>query len=106
MAWIKDAYLDVLVLLLIVVFAFFTNEILRVVLWVYTLLLLLGKTIALFMPSLQRKADQAEVPQYIYHIIYGLSIGVLLYMQEYYLGSTWILVWGLSFYAASTSENK
>lgn len=106
MNWIKDTYLDFLVLLVILVFGFYTNEILKVVIWVYTILLVIGKVIAIFMPSLQRKADQSGAPPYIYHLIYGISVCVLLYIGEYYLGAAWFVIWGLSFFSSYKSKKR
>lgn len=106
MAWLKDAYLDVIVLLLIVVFAVYTNNILEVVLWVYTSLLLLSKILAFFMPSLQKKANQTEAPPLFYHGIYALTIGLFLYIGKYYLAIAWVIVWVASYFGSGKSEKK
>ncbi len=60
MAWLKDAYLDIVVLLLISLFVVYTNNVLEVILWVYTGLLLLSKILALFMPSLQKRQTKRK----------------------------------------------
>ncbi|MCP9292855.1 MULTISPECIES: hypothetical protein [Gracilimonas] len=106
MAWLKDAYLDVLVLLLIAVFAVYTNNILEVVLWVYTGLLLLSKVIAFFMPALQKKADQTEAPPLFYHLIYALTIAIFLYIAKYYLAIAWAAIWLASFISSAKKTKK
>ena len=106
MAWLKDAYLDVVVLLLIVVFAVYTNNILEVVLWVYTGLLLLSKVIAFFMPALQKKANQTEAPPIFYHGIYALTITIFLYIGKYYLVIAWALIWLASFVGSGNNKKK
>lgn len=96
MGWIKDAYLDVIIVLFFILFVVYPNNILEVVLWVYTALLLLSKILALFMPSLQRKANKTEAPPLFYHIIYAITVGLLFYSQSYYLGSAWCVIWLVS----------
>lgn len=99
MSWIKDSYLDIIVLILIGFYSFFPGEVIEIVLWVYTALLLLGKILALFMPSLQKRAGKTETPAYIYHIIYGLSVLLLLFVKDFYLAGAWMVVWALSAYS-------
>lgn len=105
MNWIKDAVLDVIILLFIVVFAYTYNNILEVVLWVYTGLLLLSKILALFMPSLQRRASKTQVPPLFYHIIYALTVGVFIYIEHYYFTGAWLLVWLLSVWNERSSSS-
>lgn len=106
MTWLKDAYLDVIVLILIIVFAVYTNNILEVVLWVYSGLLLLSKIIAFFMPSLQKKANKTEAPRLFYHGIYALTIAIFVYISKYYLAIAWIFIWIASFISSSKSNKK
>jgi hypothetical protein len=106
MSWLKDAYLDVIVLLLIAVFAVYTNTILEVILWVYTGLLLLSKVVAFFMPALQKKANQTEAPTLFYHIIYALTIAIFLYITKYYLAIAWAVIWLTSFSGSAQKTKK
>lgn len=106
MGWIKDAYLDVIVLLFIVLFAFYANTILEVVLWVYTSLLLISKILALFMPALQQKANKTTAPPLFYNIIYALTVAVLIYSGNYYLSGAWGCIWIISIYSTTYSKNK
>ncbi|MEX0724302.1 MAG: hypothetical protein WD357_02825 [Gracilimonas sp.] len=106
MTWIKDAYLDVIILLFIVVFAFYANTVLEVVLWVYTSLLFISKILAFFMPSLQRKANNTTAPQIFYHIVYGLTVGILVYSNNYYLAGAWLAIWIVSVISLNSSKKK
>jgi hypothetical protein len=106
MAWLKDAYLDILVLLFICIFAFYTNSIIEVVLWVYTGLLLLSKLLVFFMPSLNRKANQTEAPPLFYHIVYALTIGIFIYIAKYYLAGAWLAIWIASLVSSSSKKKK
>ncbi len=106
MAWLKDVYLDFIVLLVIAVFAIYEGNILHVILWVYTCLLLLSKILALFMPSLRRKAEKTNAPAYIYHSIYGITVAILAYTGYYFLAGTWAIIWLVSFVNSPTVRKK
>lgn len=106
MNWIKDAYIDILVLVAILIFSFFyTHNVLLIVLWVYTGLLLAGRILALFMDGLQRRADKSSAPDVFYHVIYALSTGVLIYVEMYYLAGAWALIWILSAWSQRKKDN-
>jgi hypothetical protein len=106
MAWLKDVYLDIVILLFIILYAILVNQVLEVVLWVYTALLILSKVLSLFIPSLQRKAGNTEAPILFYHIIYALSAGIFFYASNYYLGGAWLVVWALSVVNLSSMKKK
>lgn len=106
MDWIKDIIIDIIALGAISALYFFDNNILLGAVWVYTGLLLVGKILAVFMPSLQKRAQKTETPDWIYHIIYALSIAILLLAQQYYLTGSWALVWLLSIVIVVKSKKK
>lgn len=105
MAWFKDVYLDIIVLLVVALFAFYGNTVLEVVLWVYTGLLLLSRILTFFMPSLQRKANSTQAPTLFYHVIYAATVALLIYSAHYYLGGAWGIIWIVSA-VSSFSKNK
>ncbi|MBO6524299.1 MAG: hypothetical protein JJ971_10770 [Balneolaceae bacterium] len=96
MNWVKEALLDILSLIVILVFAFTALDTLYVVIWVYTGFLLISKILVFFVDFLQFKAKKTSVPDWFYHSIYALAIGVLFYSKSYYLTGAWVLVWILS----------
>jgi|AntDeeMetagen681_2_1112603.scaffolds.fasta_scaffold27016_2 hypothetical protein len=106
MAWLKDAYLDILVLILILAFAFYTNNIFEVVIWVYTGLLLLSKILVFFMPSLKRKANQTNVPPIFHHIIYALTVIIFLYIGKYFFTGAWLIIWITSTFNSPSADKK
>lgn len=106
MGWIKDAYLDVIVLLFILVFALYENTVLEVVLWVYTSLLLLSKILAFFMPALQQKANNTTAPPLFYNVIYALTVAILIYSGNYYLSGAWGVIWIVSVISFSSLKKK
>ncbi len=93
---IKDIIVDLIVLAAIAALLFIQNDILEIIIWVYTGLLLAGKIMALFMPSLQRRANKSATPDWVYHLIYLSSIAILIWLSSYYLAGVWGVVWMLS----------
>lgn len=93
---IKDTILDLVVLLTIISLAFYESNIQIIIIWIYTGLLLTGKILAFFMPSLQKRANKTSAPDWVYHLIYFLAVSALLYVRLYYLAGIWLLIWGLS----------
>jgi hypothetical protein len=104
MNWIKDAFLDIIVLLLIIAYAFTSNSIVEVILWVYTGMLFLGKTLFFFADFLKSKANKTSVPDWFYHIIYLSSSALLVFSGNYYLATAWVLIWILSVAALITQK--
>lgn len=75
-----------------------------ILIWAYTALLLLSKVLAIFMPSLQKRAAKTNTPDWIYHIIYAVSLGALIFINKWYLASAWALIWVISILL--TKQNK
>ena len=96
MAWIKEALLDILSVIVIIAFAFTSHDVLYIAIWVYTGILLLSKILFFFLDFLQFKAKKTSVPNWFYHVIYLLLIITLGYSGSYYLTAAWILIWVLS----------
>jgi hypothetical protein len=107
MKWLKDAYLDIVVLLIIASYAVYPNDVLSIILWVYTALLLISKLLTFVMPTLNSKANKTSAPSLFYHIIYGLTVGILFYAENFYLGGAWIVIWVVSVISfQKTSKSK
>lgn len=96
MSWLKSTLVDIIALLLIAVFVFTQISALEIVIWVYTGILLLSKVLYFFIGYLQRKAGKSDAPDWFYHLVYISSIALLVFGQNYYLMSAWIVVWLLS----------
>ena len=96
MNWFKDSILDIVFLAVILSTLFYPSNTQFIIIWVYTGLLLISKLLALFMPSLQKRASKTSTPNWIYHTIYALSLGALLYMNKWYLAVSWAVIWILS----------
>lgn len=96
MKWLKDAYLDIVVLLIIALYAVYPNDVLNIVIWVYTALLLISKLLTFVLPTLNSKANKTSAPPIFYHIIYGLTVGIFYYADNLYLSGAWIVIWIVS----------
>ncbi len=96
MSWTKDALLDIFSFLVIVGLVTTSNEVLLIIVWIYTGILLTGKILYFFINFLQTKANKTNVPDWFYHINYFLSILILGFSGYYYLTGAWIIIWFLS----------
>ncbi len=104
--WLKDVILDVVALSLILIYAVTANTVLGIILWVYTVLLLVGKVLYFSFSYLQKKANTDQVPPLFYHVIYAISIVALVVAPNYYLALFWLLVWILSAIAFFKKQKK
>lgn len=104
MNWLKDSLLDFLFLLVIISTLFYPSNTSFIIIWVYTALLLISKLLALFMPALQKRAAKTETPNWIYHTIYAISVIALLFINKWYLASSWALIWIISIFLLSKNS--
>ncbi|MFV1885529.1 MAG: hypothetical protein ACMZ7B_13650 [Balneola sp.] len=96
MNWVKSVLLDIIAFIVIVAFAITSNEVILIIIWVYTGILLTGKILYFFVDFLQAKAQKTDVPDWFYHLNYVLSVAVLAFTGNYYITGAWLLVWILS----------
>ncbi len=99
MNWLKDAVLDIIIFGIIIAYTITSNNIIEIILWVYTGFLLIGKILYFFVDFLKSKAVKTTVPNWFYHSIYLLTILLLLISGNYYLTASWFIVWILSIFA-------
>lgn len=99
MNWLKDAVLDIIIFGIIVAYMITSNNVVEIILWVYTGFLLIGKILYFFIDFLKSKAVKTNVPNWFYHSIYLLTILLLLISGNYYLTVSWFIVWILSIIA-------
>jgi hypothetical protein len=96
MSWLKDSILDLVFMVVIISTVLFPSNTSFIIIWVYTGLLLTSKVLALFMPALQKRAAKTSTPNWVYHLIYAVSLGALLYLNKWYLAGSWAVIWLLS----------
>jgi len=105
MRWLKDSALDFIFLIVIASTLFYPSNSSFIIIWIYTALLLVSKIIALFMPSLQKRASKTQTPNWVYHCIYALSFGAFIYIQKWYLAVAWALIWVISIILLKKQSN-
>jgi len=107
MKFIKQAFIDIIATLVIVSSVFLPNNILLIIIWVYTALLLVGKISAVALPSLQKRAEKAAdtVPDWFYHLTYLICSVSFAVANEWYLMVCWIIIWVLSIISNIRGKN-
>jgi phosphatidylglycerophosphate synthase len=106
MSWLKDSILDFVFLGVIVSTIFLPYDASFIIIWIYTGLLLASKVLAVFMSSLQKRASKTSTPNWVYHLIYAISLGALLYIQKWYLAGAWALIWMLSIFLLTKQKKS
>ena len=96
MSKLKDSVLDLVFLVVILSTLFYPSDTSFIIIWIYTGLLIVSKVLAVFMPALQKRASKTSTPNWVYHLIYAVSTGALLYINRWYLAIAWAAIWILS----------
>lgn len=101
MSWLKDVIVDIVATILIISAVLTENTIVTGIVWGYTGLLLLVKSLVLIGNDFLNIVDKAktEVPQWFTHLLYALNTGVLLLYEWWYAGACWLLIWIFSYMA-------
>ncbi len=93
--WLKEALLDIVVTVVIVLAAIPALPWARWIVLVYTPLMLLLKLGALLaaphLPRMRRSAPEA-----LFHVLYGINVLALLVGRWWWVAVAWALIWGLS----------
>ena len=98
MNWLKHVVIDIAALAVIAIFTFAGGTWAWWVIAVYTPLLVVLKVLALSMgvSSAVKKKGGDEAPDWFFHLVYALSVLLLLQAQEYMFAGGWALIWMLS----------
>lgn len=95
MDWLKEIVVDVFALVIIAFTVFYNQIILTYVVYTYTVLMVLARLFSLlsenFEAITQKKVSQA--PIWVYHLIYAVTIIVLLYSKWYITAAGWGFIW-------------
>ncbi|HKJ69868.1 MAG TPA: hypothetical protein VKA68_18065 [bacterium] len=104
MNWLKSILLDIVVTALILLGVIFQIYWLKVIILVYSALILVVRTAVLFNEDTLRSLFRRirETPSWPLHILYGINVVVLLAGSWYTVSLLWILIWIFS----ALSERK
>ncbi len=94
MKFLKANLLDLLAVALVAFGLFREVQAITVILWIYLALSLLTRVVGFFVPSMVRRAtSDNQTPVWFYHLLYGISIAILIYTNRIELGIAWFVLW-------------
>lgn len=101
MNWIKDILVDIAVTVFIVATVLLSDPWMKWVIWVYTGIMLLTKSIVVISDNFLMMVKKAknEVPDWIPHLLYATNTALLFYYQWWYAAGGWALIWVFSYFA-------
>jgi hypothetical protein len=101
MHWIKNILIDLLATLVIALVVFFdTGEVLKYVLYIYTGLMVLARSITLISKNFRviTRKKVTDAPLWIYHLLYFLNTSMLAFGEFYITAAFWVFIWGVAYY--------
>lgn len=95
MMWLKHLTVDILATLVITIVVFFETALLEYVLYIYTGLMVIARSLAFFRIDLRAvtKKKVEEAPIWIYHLLYALNISILLFGLFYITAISWFYIY-------------
>ena len=109
MAWLKGVLVDILVTIVIAVYAFMETDWGYWIILIYTpliLLLKIGSIASGVKKVVKQKKQQAEAPTWFYHLLYALNFLLLLYANWWIMAGGWAVIWLLSAYDEARKSKK
>ncbi|MDX1592388.1 MAG: hypothetical protein R3283_10515 [Balneolaceae bacterium] len=109
MHWLKNSAVDLLATLVIAIVVFFDSDYhLEYIVYIYTGLMVLARTITLFSSNFRAitKKKVSEAPQWVYHLLYFLNTGILIFGGFYITAACWAYIWGVAWYVHSAQRKK
>jgi hypothetical protein len=99
MYWIKNAIVDILVTVTIIVAAILHVEWLEYVVTGYTIVLLVAKIVIIAMNQMQTlmKGRITDVPEWASHMLYAINVIVLAVFSWPVTATMWLVIWFLSY---------
>ena len=95
MMWLKHLTVDILATLVITIVVFFETALLEYVLYIYTGLMVIARSLAFFKIDLRAvtKKKVEEAPIWTYHLLYILNISILFYGIFYITAISWVYIY-------------
>lgn len=99
MNWIKNAIVDILVTVIIIVAVIIRVEWLSYVVTGYTIVLLIAKIIIISMNQMQTlmKGRITDVPEWASHMLYATNVIVLAVFNWPVTAALWLVIWLISY---------
>ena len=105
MKWVKKVLLDIIITVVIVATLFFKIQFLKIFLFIYTPLMLIGRLLALSGMDIQKKTG-VKVPDWFFHGLYFINVTVLIVNQWWLLAGLWVIIWFLAFLYSKRSRKR
>ncbi len=95
MMWLKHLTVDILATLVISIVVFFETALLEYVLYIYTGLMVIARSLAFYKIDLRAvtKKKVEEAPIWIYHFLYIANISILFYGFFYITAVLWVYIY-------------
>ncbi len=100
MEWLKHITVDLIATLVIAIVVFFEAILLEYVLYIYTVLMVIARSISLLSRDFQviTRKKISEAPRWAYHILYFLNVAFLFYGLFFITAAAWVYIWGVAYY--------
>jgi len=108
MQWLKQIVVDILATLVIALVVFFdSSPVLEYVVYIYTGLMVLARSITLFSQNFRAitKKKVAEAPVWIYHLLYFLNTAILIFGAYYLVSAGWAFIWFVAAYVHKSQNS-
>lgn len=95
MEWFKQIVVDLFALIVIAFAVIYEQTLLTYVVYVYTSLMVLARLFSLLSSNFRAITEKkvSEAPIWVYHLIYALTVAVLIYGHWYITASGWAFIW-------------
>lgn len=99
MSWLKEVIVDIAVTIFIIASVWLADPWMKYIIWAYTGIMLLTKSIVLFSDNFMQIAKKAKntAPEWFAHLLYATNTFVLFYFTWWYAAAGWLLIWLFSF---------
>jgi|AntRauTorckE6833_2_1112554.scaffolds.fasta_scaffold20449_3 hypothetical protein len=95
MEWIKQIIIDLFALIVIAFAVFYEQTVLTYIVYIYTSLMVIARLFSLinsnFRAITQKKVSEA--PIWVYHVIYAITVVLLIFGQWYVTSAGWCFIW-------------
>ena len=96
MKWLKKVVLDIIITVIILSTLLIKTQYLKIFLFIYTPLMLIGRILAFTGLSVQKKAG-SNAPNWFLHLLYAINVSVLALNGWWVLATLWLVIWILAF---------
>ena len=99
MSWIKEVLVDLAVTVFIIAAVLLADPWMKYVIWVYTGIMLITKTIVLSSDNFMQIVDKSKnnAPDWFAHLLYAINTLVLLLFSWWYAAAGWATIWLFSY---------